>query len=128
MQLPTAPAMPITSISAAAAARTPQGDAVVAADHQDHIAPAGFISNEWYAMVHKPIPLQKARKIEKTSKAIDKEFAKLGSRGFVEWESVREKQHVIDDARSGGYKIHLGALMTLCHEKNAELFLPDDQK
>jgi hypothetical protein len=28
--------------------------------HQDHIAEAGFASNDWFAMVHTPVPMKKA--------------------------------------------------------------------
>ena len=36
-----------------------------------------------------------------------------------------EKWKVVEEARLQKKKIHLGALMTLCHEKNAERELPE---
>ncbi len=41
--------------------------------HQEHIALAGFVSSEWYALVHTPVPIPKALKIPKAKEAIEKE-------------------------------------------------------
>ena len=97
-------------------------------DHLERDAPAGFVSHQWFAMVHKSIPMDKARRITKARAAVDAEFFKLDGRGFVDWDSVREKYEVVEDARVTKKKVHLGSLMTLCHEKNAELFLPEPDK
>ena len=47
---------------------------------------------------------------------------------FVDWSTAAEKGIVVDQARTKKETIHLGALMTLCHEKNAQLFLPEHLK
>ena len=104
----------------------------VGAIHQETEAPAGFVSDAWCALVHRPIPLREARRINQASKSIDKEFNKLDSRGFVEWDSVKEKWKAQEDAKEKhartGEVTHFGDLMTLCHEKHAELSRPDHLK
>ena len=42
--------------------------------------------------------------------------------------TVCEKDEVIRRCRKEGKKAHFGTLMTLCHEKHAELFKPEDEK
>ena len=41
--------------------------------HEDHFSPAGFASIEQYAMVHMPIPINKANKIPDAKAAVDAE-------------------------------------------------------
>jgi hypothetical protein len=60
--------------------------------------------------------------------AIDKEYNKLNARKFVVWSSVREKRDVRNEAKANNEVVHFGALMTLCHEKHAELFRPEEKK
>ena len=48
------------------------------------------------------------------------------------WDSVKEKAQAQADAakckEATGESTHFGDLMTLCHEKHAELFKPEDEK
>lgn len=45
--------------------------------HQQRVAPAGYQSRNFYAMVHKPIPLHKAKQIPKALAALEAEWTKL---------------------------------------------------
>ena len=78
-------------------------------------------------MVHRPIPIKEARRIDKANKALEAKFGKLDKLNFVDWESVQPKQDVIDAARRTGEEIHMGSLMELCHEKNAQLKLSEPE-
>jgi hypothetical protein len=91
--------------------------------HQDHIAPAGFVSHEWFALVHTPVPMKEAFQIPAARKAVDDEWEKLGPRGRRAWvlESVQPKAKVIADAKKNGVTVHFANLMDLCHVKNSEL-------
>ena len=92
------------------------------AEHQENLSAAGFSSGEWHALVHRAIPIDKARRIPKANAAIDKEFNKLDQEfEFVDWSSVREKTEVAEEARRNKVTVHFGSLMILCHEKDAQL-------
>ena len=99
-----------------------------AAQHQDNIADYGYVSAEYFALVHKAIDKSKARKIPRASAAIDKEFSKLCARNFVDWSVVREHSDLREEATIKKIERHFGELMTLCHEKHAERNLPDEKK
>ena len=46
-------------------------------EHQSKISPKGHASEEYYALVHTPIPLKKAMQIPKAKQALDDEWEKL---------------------------------------------------
>ena len=84
------------------------------------------MSNEWFALIHKPISYQKAMQIEDARKAINKEWDKL--EGYPAWksETVQEKEQIVKEAKATRLKnpdhqIHLARLIVLCHLKNAQL-------
>ncbi len=79
-------------------------------------------------MIHKAIPLQGAKRIPAAREAIDAEFQKLDKRGFVDWSRVQEKSDVMAYAVENWIEYHFGDLMTLCHEKHANLNLPQLKK
>ena len=62
--------------------------------HQENIAPKGFTSKEYFAMVHTPVPIQEAMKIPDARAAIDKEWDKLEQRQAWVLKGVREKSEV----------------------------------
>ena len=55
-----------------------------------------------FAMVHPPIPLDKARLIEKAQKAIDDQWNLLEEKGAWKHSTVREKAEVIAEAKKSG--------------------------
>ncbi len=59
---------------------------------------------------------------------IDQESNKLKAGNFVDWSSVCEKRKVRDEAQTNNEVCHSGALITLCHEKHAELVRPEEKK
>jgi hypothetical protein len=96
--------------------------------HQENEKPAGFGSEHYFVLIHKSIPVQEAKRIPAAEDAIDSEFRKLDKRGFVDWNRVQEKSDVMVYAVDHGIEYHFGDLMTLCHEKHAELNLPQPKK
>eukprot|EP00973_Karenia_brevis_P021401 2941807-Karenia_brevis.AAC.1 len=48
--------------------------------HQDNIAPCGYVSSEWFALVHQPINLKHAKQIPDPVKALYDEWTKLENR------------------------------------------------
>ena len=89
--------------------------------HQENEKPAGFVSEHYFALIHKAIPLQEAKRIPAAREASDAELQKLDKRGFVDWDRAQEKSDVMAYAVENGIEYHFGDLMTLCHEKHAEL-------
>ena len=92
------------------------------------MADYGYVSAEYFALVHKAIDIKKARQKPLASAAIDKEFNKLCARNFVDWTCVREHRDLMAEALSEGIERHFGDLMTFCHEKHAERNLPEEKK
>ena len=90
---------------------------------KENLAPKGKVSDEWFALVHKPIPIHQAMKIPDAAKAIQKEWDELKDPIRPTWlvKTVKRKSEVIAEARKKGETIHLGSLMCLCHLKNAQL-------
>ena len=82
---------------------------------------ASRLSDDWFALVHKPVDIGKAKQIPKAKAALDKELEKLESKPAWKLSSVRLKNDVIAEANKTGVKIHLGTLMSSCHLKNAQL-------
>ena len=65
----------------------------------DAFSPEHF---DHFAMVHTPIPLEKARLIEKAQKAIDDQWGLLEDKGAWNHDTVREKAEVIAEAKQNG--------------------------
>ena len=107
-------AMPITSTLA-------RGDSVASVTHQDRIATTSFASDDYYALIHTPIPIPKAMKIPKAKDAVDAEWKKLIDKKAWLVDTVREKKDVIREAREQGQTVRVGSIMDLCHEKRSEL-------
>ena len=89
--------------------------------HEDHIAGKGDNSLLHYNLVHKFILMPQAMKIPAAKAAVDKEWEKLEKIPVWQVAQVRNKNEVIDEARTKGAKVHFASLMDLCHLKNAEL-------
>ena len=132
-KLPDAPAMPVVAKGNASIATSLVTNYVSAPrkgkgssespnrPHQSRIAGAGSVSEEYFAMVHKPIPINKALQIPEAKAALDKEWNKLKDKKAWLVETVSEKRDIQEKAKREGKKVHFGALMDLCHLKHAEL-------
>ena len=59
--------------------------------HQDHLSMSGFASNEWFALVHIPIPMEKAFRMPEANAAVQAEWDKLGNRTAWDLSTVRPK-------------------------------------
>lgn len=95
---------------------------VAAPSHEDHIAPKGASSVNYWAMVHTPISIKKALQIPKAKEALDKEWHKLMvTRKIWNLDSVVPRAAVIEWARRTGTKVHFGTVMDLCSIKHSEL-------
>ena len=70
------------------------------------------------AMVHIPITLQEAMRTPAAKASLDKEWKKLNDKQAWKYDTVREKQAVVEEAKRLNLEIHLGRLMALCHEKH----------
>ena len=123
---PAAPAMPCMQTQA-----SPRGDATASATalagaarpHDEHVAPKGWASEEWFALVHTQIPIPKALKIPEGRAALDKEWAKLERPDRPAWDvtKVRPRAEVEAESERTGIHAHFGSLMDLCHIKNSQL-------
>ena len=116
------PAMPLGSHGTALNC---QGKPCAQREHQDHIAMSGYCSEEWFALVHTPIPLKKAYKIPNAKKAVDTEWDKLTKKGAWDFSTVEPRKQVVADTKRRGVSVAFGNLMELCHEKDSELKLAD---
>ena len=72
--------------------------------------------------------MKRALQIPRAKKAVDDEWTSLEVSGALDLKSVQPRGKVIADAKRAGKTVHFGSLMDLCHEKNSELNLPDNQK
>ncbi len=63
--------------------------------HQENEKPAGFVSEHYFALIQKSIPIQEAKRIPAVKEAIDSACKKLDKRGFVDWSRVQEKLDVM---------------------------------
>ena len=88
--------------------------------HEDHIAASGYASEDYWAMVHTPIPIPRALTMPRAREALDKEWNKLRGKAWRE-EDVRERDDVEREANLKGLEVHFATLMDLCHEKHSEL-------
>ena len=89
--------------------------------HDDSFSTAGYISSEWYALVHTPIPIKKAMKIPKAKEAVDGEWTKLFKKGAWKYNTVKNRKDIEAEALAKGEKVHFANLMDLCHEKRSAL-------
>ena len=96
-------------------------------EHQPDASAAGYVSADWFALVHTPVSIPSAMKIPAAKEAIDKEWQKLIDLRAWTTETVREKREVMEEARQQKKKVHFGSLMDLCHEKHSEL-APENRK
>ena len=115
--IPPAPAMP----TVAYATNVQSEGKPLPRKHQPQIAEAGFVSDEWFAMVHTPVPISKALKMPKAKEAVDAEWKKLWNKKAWLVETVQPRAKVIERAMKQGKSVHFGELMDLCHEKHSEL-------
>ena len=79
------------------------------------------MSNEYFAMVHKPIPLPLARTIPDAAKAIQAEMDKHNRIKTWDVTKVQPRAKVKARAKRDNITVHFGHLMMLCHLKNSEL-------
>ena len=86
LKLTDVPAMPVMRKETiqAAAHRSPRQRG--AEDHNDNVQTAGFVSGHYFALVHQPIDIDKAKLIPDAKKALDKECAKLESKPVQAWD------------------------------------------
>ena len=70
------------------------------AEHQENVADKGFVSESWMAMVHTPV--KDWQKREEARKTVDKKWGKLADKRAWILESVREYEHVRNEATSTG--------------------------
>ena len=91
--------------------------------HDEHVAPKGAVSEEWFGLVHTPIDIPKALKIPEGRKALEKEWAKLENPERPAWDvsRVRPKAEIIAESEKTGKPVHFGSLRDLCHIKNSQL-------
>ena len=81
-------------------------------DHQEQFAPDGFVSVEWFALVHTPIPISKAMRILKAKEAVGHEWSKLNKIEAGLYGTVQEKKHVMAEANRLGKKCISGHVWT----------------
>ena len=126
--LPAAPAMPVLAHAAIASCTeqsvanekfvrsvAPATAKVLDREHQSKISPKGHASEEYYALVHTPIPLKKAMQIPKAKQALDDEWDKLGKKAW-DVSKVQPMAKVKEDAKRRGKEVHFATLQALCHE------------
>ena len=89
--------------------------------HQDKLGAAYKCSEDWFAMVHKPVPMNEAMQIKDAKDAVDAEWNKLIGKGAWDLKNPRPKSVVAAEYRSKGKQCHFGSLMDLCHLKNSEM-------
>ena len=80
---------------------------------------------EHFAMVHLPVPMEKAMRIPKAKEAVDKEWNALANPKRPAWDlsKVKPRAEVIAQANKENRSVHFGSLMDLCHEKHSEFNL-----
>ena len=89
--------------------------------HEERVSPAGVVSDSYFALIHTPVPIGKAKQIPEARAALQKERKKLEARNAWDLSSVRERKDVEAEVRNTrGGKVHFGSLMELCHIKGSE--------
>ena len=111
--LPKAPAMPLyldrersasESIHVASASASEQNR-----PHDDHFASKGYASEEYFGLVHIPVPIPKALLIPEAKAALEKEWKKLETRTAWDIKGVRPKAEVIVESQASGVPAHFGS-------------------
>ena len=87
--------------------------------HQEHVAPAGYQSSDFYALVHKQVSNPYA--IPEAKQAVQKEWTELEMKPAWDVRAVKPKAEVQARSRKNKVIVNFGRLMELCHVKNAEL-------
>ena len=87
--------------------------------HNEKVAPAGYVSPEYFNMVHTPVKNWTA--IPKAREAVDLEMKKLQDKKAWLLDKVREYDSVKAEATRLKNNVHFGDLMRLCHVKHSEL-------
>jgi hypothetical protein len=119
---PKFPAMPLLAHIAAAPAKSSKSRKDQnSRKHEEHIAPKGFMSEEWFSCVHTPVPIKEARKLQEGRDGLNKEWTKLENKPSWDPSKVKPKQQVMAEAKANNRKVHFGSLMELCHIKNSQL-------
>ena len=122
--LQKAPAMPILgrersdTIGPHAASAT-SSDAKRA--RAEHVSPKGYISDEFFNLVHTHVPIPRALKMSDAKAALEKEWKKLEDRKAWDVTKVRPRAEVEAESKASGIPAHFGSLMDLCHIKNSQL-------
>jgi len=88
--------------------------------HQERIASTGYTSEEYFNLIHTPVPMNKAMQIPQARAAVQLEWDKLVSKSAWILSSVRERADVMRDLKDHEVA-HFGSLMDLCHEKNSQM-------
>ena len=101
---PAAPAMPTAAyqVSSSGSTNLPP--------HQENVQTVGYVSNEWFALVHTPVSIQKAKSSPEGRAALEKEWKKLEDKHAWDLKSVRERAAVIKEATSKHTTVHFWRL------------------
>ena len=71
------------------------------------------------ALVHLPIPIEKAMRIPEAKKAVDAEWTAHDQKKTWNVERVRPRAEVIAEAQKNKVSVHFGRLMDICHLKHS---------
>jgi hypothetical protein len=88
--------------------------------HQERIAAGGYVSDEYYNLIHTPVPMNKVRDIPAAREAVQLEWNKLVRKCAWILSSVQERADVLRNLKDNEIA-HFGSLMDLCHEKNSQM-------
>ena len=86
------------------------------------VAPIGFAS------VAKQLTKKEIASSKRAMASVQTEWDKLRKAGAWDESKVREYHHVAQQHRNDGTPVHFGRVFPLCHEKDSEMDLPEDQK
>ena len=89
--------------------------------HQDHFQNPGFVSSEYFALIHTQIPINQVSQIPKAKEALNKERDKTNRLKVWNVNTVQPRAKLRERARKEKKTIHFGGIMELCHEKHSEL-------
>ena len=77
LAVPDAPELPSQAGTANTMVREGREQNNTQQPHHEHVAAAGFASDEWFAMVHTPVPMNEVNRTPAAVKAMEKEWTKL---------------------------------------------------
>ena len=89
--------------------------------HEDHIAGEGMSSSSHYNLVRNFSDAPPAMKMPDAKAAGEKDWEKLKKIPAWQLTKVKNKNEVIDEARTQRRKVQFESLMDLCHLKNSQL-------